>query len=100
MSYSVILIPLAEADVLEAWDWYKRKSSGLEQKFWDAIYKSLFQISKHPSRFTLVKDDIRVAFVKRFPYKIIYYTNEAMKRVEIIAVLHNKRHPGVWRSRV
>ena len=100
MSYSVILIPIAEADVLEAWHWYKNESPGLEQKFWDATFQTILRIAKHPSRFSLAKADIRVAFVKRFPYKIVFYTNEAMKRVEVIAVVHNKRHPAVWQRRV
>ena len=100
MSYSVILIPIAEADVLEAWHWYKNESPGLEQKFWDATFQTILQIAKHPSRFSLAKADIRVAFVKRFPYKIVFYTNEAMKRVEVVAILHKKRHPGIWQKRI
>ena len=100
MNYSLVLIPAAEAELLEAWEWYKKESPGLEMKYWDTILSTFLKIAKHPSRFTLAKTGIRVAFVKKFPYKIVFYTNEAMKRVEILAVVHNKRHPSVWRKRI
>lgn len=100
MTYTVLLIPKAENDFLEAWQWYKKESPGLEQKFWAAIFQILTQVGNHPSRYSLAKDSIRVAFVKRFPYKVVFYTNEAMKQVEVIAIIHNKRHPNVWQKRL
>ena len=100
MSYGIILLPAAESDVLKAFAWYRKESAGLEWKFWDTISQALLRISKHPTHFTPASPDVRIAFVKRFPYKIIFYTNEAMHRVEIIAVVHNKRHPRVWKRRI
>ncbi|MBK7075209.1 MAG: hypothetical protein IPH44_23220 [Myxococcales bacterium] len=34
---------------------------------------------------------------KRFPYYLIYRERDGM--VEVVAVMHARRHPGYWRHR-
>jgi plasmid stabilization system protein ParE len=98
--YGIIFIPIAEAELVEAWKWYGTKSPGLDWKFWDAVSATLNKVAKYPTRFTLVKNQIRVAIVKRFPYKIVYYINDAMQRIEVLAVIHVKRNPDLLKKRL
>ncbi len=102
MKYDVTIFQKARLDILQAIAWYENESSGLGVRFWDELNKTFLRISDHPSRFSLADErtEIRRCIPKRFPYKIYFYTNEAMKRVEIIAVVHNARSPHVWKSRI
>ena len=100
MSYSIIIFRKAQSDILKAQTWYENESPGLGDRFWDVIYQTFLRIAEHPSRYTPAGKDARMALVKRFPYKIFFTTNEAMKRIEIVAVIHNKRHPRVWKRRL
>ncbi|MFN0034312.1 MAG: type II toxin-antitoxin system RelE/ParE family toxin [Saprospiraceae bacterium] len=100
MSYSVIVLRKAQSDVLNARAWYEDESPGLGERFSEALIASFLRIAKHPTRYTPIGKEARIAPVRRFPYRVFYTTNEAMKRVEIVAVIHNKRHPRVWKRRL
>jgi plasmid stabilization system protein ParE len=100
MSYSVIILPKAQADILHARDWYENESPGLGDRFWDVLNQALLRIAEYPSIYTPVGKEARMALVKRFPYKVFFITDEAVQRVEIVAVIHNKRHPRVWKRRL
>lgn len=97
MSYSVIILPKAQANILQTRAWYENESPGLGDRFWDVLHQALLQ---YPSIYTPVGKEARMALVKRFPYKVFFIANEAAQRIEIVAVVHNKRHPRVWKRRL
>ncbi|MEK7255007.1 MAG: hypothetical protein AAB316_09700 [Bacteroidota bacterium] len=84
MNHGIIILPAAESDMVNAFLWYRKQSPGLEWKYWDAILETFIRIQKYPTHFTPVSADVRMAFAKRFPYKIIFNHNQLMQRVEII----------------
>jgi plasmid stabilization system protein ParE len=47
--------------------------------------------------FPVIEEDVRRALLHKFPYSI-YFVNEP-DAVAIIAVLHQHRRPGSWKSR-
>ncbi|HRI60098.1 MAG TPA: type II toxin-antitoxin system RelE/ParE family toxin [Saprospiraceae bacterium] len=102
MSYHIVILLKARLDIREARAWYDNESPGLGNQFWDELYQAFLRIADHPSRFSLADEvaEIRRSKPKRFPYKIYFYTNEAMKRVEIIAVVHKARSSRVWKRRI
>ena len=102
MNYDIIVLPKALGDIRDASTWYLKESPGLEKEFWEEIYQTLQRISAYPSRFSLADSiaEIRRAKPRRFPYNIYFYTNEAMHRVEIIAIVHKARDPRVWKKRI
>lgn len=40
---------------------------------------------------------IRRAMLARFPFTIVYH--ELEDEVEVVAVMHQRRHPGYWKHR-
>jgi hypothetical protein len=46
----------------------------------------------------ILEEDVRRCLVSVFPYSVLY-TIEA-EYVLIIAIMHGKRQPGYWRSRL
>lgn len=93
----MIIRPLAEADMAQAFNWYEDQRPGLGESFFAAIDDAFQRILRLPEAPALVESDIRRVLVHRFPYAVYYrYCHE---QVIVIAVLHMRRSPRVWRGR-
>jgi plasmid stabilization system protein ParE len=89
--------PEAQADIREAARWYETRQTGLGLRFVGEVRESLRRIADNPLRFPNVDKDVRRALLHKFPYSI-YFVNEP-EAAAIIAVLHQHRRPGAWKSR-
>lgn len=89
--------PEAQSDIREAAIWYERHEAGLGFRFVGEVRASLQRIADNPLRFPIVGGDVRRALLHKFPYSI-YFVNER-EAVAIIAVLHQHRRTGTWKSR-
>jgi len=98
MSPPLILSAEARADVNEAADWYGERSPELGDRFIDAVRDMLKHIHRAPRLYGVVWKDVRCARVRRFPYAIYYQVRP--EGVVVFAIVHTKRDPGVWQSRV
>jgi len=97
MSVPVVLRPEAQADLLQARDWYERQRAGLGDEFAEAFADFLGRIRAAPEMHAVALLGVRRGKLRRFPY-VVYY-RLLVDRIEVIAVLHGSRDPRVWRSR-
>ena len=81
----------------EARDWYEGQREGLGIEFLTAVEKVFAYVSEFPESYAVEYRAVRRAGMRRFPY-VVYYRIKG-DTVEILAVLHGRRHPRVWRSR-
>jgi plasmid stabilization system protein ParE len=89
--------PEAQIDIREAARWYEDREPDLGLRFLGQIRTSLQHINHNPLMFPIIEDDVRRALLHKFPYSI-YFLNEH-DGVVVIAVLHQHRQPGWWKSR-
>ena len=88
----------ARSDLAGAAAWYEDQRPGLGSDF-VAEARQLFQrIAEHPAQFRAVSKDVRRGQLKRFPYNV-YFGVDA-EEVLILAVIHKRRHPDIWRQRL
>jgi plasmid stabilization system protein ParE len=87
----------AKAEFYDAERWYADISVHLAERFVQAVDDSLQNISQYPLRFTMIRKGKRRAFVRRFPYSLIYLVEDA--RIVVIACFHGKRNPRGWQGR-
>lgn len=87
---------LAEADHAAAF--YKEQQLGLEVRFLEALNDTISRIRRNPLLYRLIEGNIRKCRITRFPYGVIYSATK--DRVDVIAIMHLKRRPGYWKSRV
>jgi plasmid stabilization system protein ParE len=94
------LLPAAEAEVVEAMDWYEDRSAGLGLEFVAALQAAFQTIGESPERCPvwMVNRRYRRVILRRFPYALFFHLREAGP--EIVAVAHCSRRPGYWLSRV
>jgi plasmid stabilization system protein ParE len=89
--------PAAAADVEEAALWYEQRRAGLGREFLAAADEAMSRVMATPEGYSVVYKDRRRVLLRRFPYALIYRLVD--DQVVVLAVMHAKRHPSVWRSR-
>ena len=92
--------PGALAEYREAALRYKRVKPELGRDFRNTVEKAIAAILEHPARFGPVERGVRRCLLTRFPYKIYFLHEEALKQVVIYAVMHVSREPDYWKSRL
>lgn len=91
MEFEVVIKPLALQDLEDAIKWYQSQLKNLPEKLVSEIDSCLTLISKNPQHYQKRYIDVRIAFLKRFPYGN-YYTVET-KKIYVHAILHTKQNP-------
>jgi plasmid stabilization system protein ParE len=90
--------PLAEADIESAAQWYDDDRPGLAARFLIDLDSTFALIRARPLQFPTVADDVRRALLHTFPYAVYFRTSHDV--VVVLAVLHLRRNPGMWRRRI
>ena len=98
MSRRFIIRPLAEADLEQAARWYDDEQPGLGSRFLRDVDYTFGRIRDTPLQFPTVVRDIRRALLHTFPYAV--YLRVTDESLIVLAVLHLRRNPKVWRGRV
>jgi mRNA-degrading endonuclease RelE of RelBE toxin-antitoxin system len=80
--------------------WYEERAENLGVEFLDEVDKAIETVRSEPSIWPLrdEKRGIHRYLVHRFPYGVIYRIQDHV--IQIIAVMHLRRHPDYWRGRV
>ena len=87
----------AEAEFLEAVQWYAGRNPGIAAAFRTSVESTLEAIENAPDQFPIVLRDIRKALVRRFPYVIYYVRLPGV--ISVIAIIHGRRDPRRWQTR-
>ena len=87
----------ARLDIEEAALWYEVEQPGLGVVFLDDLDHLLERINSAPQQFPEIDKGIRRGLMHRFPYSV-YFTDDPTG-VVLLAVLHLKRCPDIWKSR-
>ncbi|OGQ25440.1 MAG: hypothetical protein A2138_10295 [Deltaproteobacteria bacterium RBG_16_71_12] len=93
----------AQLDLLAATAWYEEQGAQLGDDFVSAV-DSVFKRVRNTDEFAtapilrLASAVVRRERTRRFPYAIYFVEDAATRRV--IAVLHRRRDPTTWQSRI
>jgi len=98
-TFDLALSPEAEADFVEATEYYEIIKEGLGQRFHDAVELKLARIQQNPFQYPSVSALHRKAVVDVFPYCIYYSVLKHQHVIAVLAIHHAKRHPRRWRER-
>jgi len=96
MKSPVILSTEAGREFEAAAIWYEQQAA-LGAGLVDCVQEALDKIGRNPELHAVIYRDIRRMCIRRFPYGIYYRI--LGDRIEVIALLHDRRNPDVWRSR-
>lgn len=74
----------------DAFEWYEKKREELGADFLNEIEEYLQTIARNPEQYKLQKH-LRIAIMRRFPYKIVYEIER--ESIIVYAIYHDKRDP-------
>lgn len=99
MPISLILTEKAQEDLDDAYQWYEDQESGLGKEFIRCIDAKIAKIKHNPFYHQVLQSDrLRRALTNRFPFSIYFVDEEEI--IVIFAILHQKRSPDFWKSRL
>ncbi|MCK5907864.1 MAG: type II toxin-antitoxin system RelE/ParE family toxin [Flavobacteriales bacterium] len=93
----LIIKPFAEMDANEAALWYNDKFDGLGGEFLLSLDAKINAIQRNPKQFPLKHKNTRRALTDRFPYGIFYIIES--ETIYILAIIHTRRSPVIWKKR-
>jgi toxin ParE1/3/4 len=96
MTYQITITESAEQDIKDAFLWYEDQKNELGLSFTKNIDKAILKIQKNPLTIQIRYNEIRVSFLKKFPYGIHFtIIND---EIVIIGVYHTSKSPKKWRG--
>lgn len=90
--------PEARVEYREAATFYETRRAGLGAAFTLEVEATIARILEAPDRCQLIEQDVRRCLTHTFPFGLLYTAEQ--NSILIIAVVHLRRRPGYWRSRL
>ena len=81
----------------EAAEWYATRDLDVAQAFLNELDRAILMITDAPATCASHLYGTRRLVLRRFPYAVVLL--EKPHKVIIVAITHQKRKPGYWRSR-
>ena len=72
MSYILEVKDEANIEIIEAYLYYEEKRTGLGEEFLEHLDNYFYRITTNPKYFPQKRKPYREAFIKRFPFLVIY----------------------------
>ena len=93
-SYRILFRKRATKEYLEAITWYEERSSKAALNFITEINRKLDVLEQDPTRFRFIYKQYKEILVNHYPFCIVYFIDEKLKKVVVTSVFHVKRNPG------
>lgn len=97
MTFHLIISDGAQQDISDIFNWYTQKSIVVAENFENEISELIDSIEDNPFKIQVKYQQIRVAFLKKFPHGIHFTIKD--DSITIIAVFHTSRNPQKWTGR-
>jgi plasmid stabilization system protein ParE len=91
MKYSLEIKQEAYLEIQDAYNYYEKNRVGLGERFIKHLDFYIERIQKHPEHYQKRREPYREAFIKDFPFLIIYEVLE--NKIVIYSVFNTKRNP-------
>ncbi|MCH7532352.1 MAG: type II toxin-antitoxin system RelE/ParE family toxin [Gemmatimonadetes bacterium] len=92
----VIVHPAALAELTEASAFYEERAPGLGRDLFEEAVRVFQLIGENPSIAAEFEEPYRRYLCRRFPFSVVY--RESRGGVRVLAVMHQRRRPGYWKS--
>ena len=97
MTREVILHTEAEAEVLQALEWYAERSTIAARAFVQELNRVISLAVRSPETWPRAYGNMRCIVFPRFPFTLVFRLRGGT--LEIVAVPHQRRRPSYWSNR-
>ena len=97
---TVLLLPEAKTDVVEATAWYRARSNQAAERFLLAVGVAFARIEAQPTSQVIVDAGTGAprALLRKFPHRVLYLIDG--EKLIVFAVVHRRRDDPAWRKRL
>ena len=88
----------ANEELSEAAKFYEAHSTGLGSDYLNEVQHAIDLVCEFPELGQAVDPKLRRVVLHRFPFNLIYSVEA--EAIVIVAVAHQRRRPGYWKSRI
>ena len=88
---------MTRLELRAAAEFYESEQPGLGRALLHEVRRTLRFVAERPKASRVVRGEVRVRTVARFPYRVYYRASD--DEILIVAIGHRRRRPGFWRSR-
>lgn len=92
--FVVVLSPSAEADIRDAFFWYRERNALVSDAFRAEVIDVIDRLTIDPLKHPADEDGHRKRVLRRFPFSVFY--DVTVLDVTVLAVAHHRRRPGYW----
>lgn len=93
MSYAYLFDPAAAKEYEDAFEWYQQRSEAAADNLIIEVEETIRAICQDPYRYRKAHKNLHEVSLKKYPYHLIYFIDEAKEIVTIISLFHHKRNP-------
>ena len=97
MNHTVVLHAEAEAEILEALEWYAERSLLAARAFVQEVTSMVVLAVRFPETWPRAVGNTRHIVFPHFPFNLVFRMKGAT--LEIVAVAHQRRRPFYWTNR-
>jgi plasmid stabilization system protein ParE len=97
MGFQVSLLPRAEEEIEEAFQWYFARSPFAADAYRMEVVSAIDALAEDPLMWPADEEGVRYYILQRFPYTIHYEVTGSV--VTVLAIAHQRRRPGYWQDR-
>lgn len=87
----------AHRDLDEAMGYYSQKNLRVATELLEAVAQAMIAIKANPLANAKVSTELHRYVMRQFPYGLYYRL--AVDEILVVAVMHAKRNPAIWRGR-
>jgi plasmid stabilization system protein ParE len=96
VKFELSISEAAKSELREAFLWYEDQLVNLGDKFQEEIFSAFESIKSNPNKFQIRYENVRVYFLRKFPFGIHYTQSENL--IIIIGIFHTSQNPEKWRK--
>lgn len=90
--------PEADVEMISAARYYETQQTDLGKRFLASVQDAINRIQVNPLLYQEIEADVRRCLTTTFPFGVVFRIMSDQH--VIIAVMHLRREPGYWKSRV
>ena len=93
MTYSYVLRPQAQNEYEDSFIWYLDRSLSTAENFINQIQNTFDLLCENPFLGKCTYRNVYELRVKKFPFNIVYFIEEANNQIVVVSIFHDKRNP-------
>ena len=90
--------PDAEAEFLASFQWYYDRNPSVADAFEAELDNALNSILRNPGGWPPYLHQTQKCVLRHYPFNLVF--RDSSRRIEIIAIAHQRRKPGYWKNRL